>query len=415
MKERKGGIKMIICSDAGHGGYDPGAMGGGFAEKWGALKLDTSFSKDMSRYVKVIRTRTNDTFIPLRERSKIANNNNVKVFVSHHLNSFNTKAEGVEVLYMSNEGKKLAQNILDELWKTGLFRKNRGLKHRTDLSVLKYTKMPAVIIEYGFVDNDAERARIYPNFDKLGIAAAKGVRKYLGISETNNTKPEISKPSNSGHSIISNPRGTVKQMQEWARSKKATELFINLAPTFYSESVKKGIDPLIVYAQSAKETGYMKFGGVLDASFKNPCGLKTKNGGGDYSPSAHKRFNTWEEGIEAQVDHLALYAGQKGFPKFNSPDPRHFPYLLGTAKTVEELGGKWAPSKQYGIDIVKMINDIKSIKVNDTAPEVDDKDQPSNWAKEAWDFVENKGWMSGNPRGELTRQELAMVLFRIYG
>ncbi|WP_100065573.1 cell wall-binding repeat-containing protein [Miniphocaeibacter massiliensis] len=188
--------------------------------------------------------------------------------------------------------------------------------------------------------------------------------------------------------IVGKPSTTVAQMKLWAKGKNANQTFINLAQTFYDISVERGIDPAVVYTQSAKETGYMKFGGVLDASYYNPCGMKNSAGGGDYDGEAHKRFKSWKDGITAQVDHLALYAGHTGYPKFSqdvyehyiatnnsygakalldykkngtTTDPRHFPYLMDKkVTTVESLGKNWAPSETYGHDIVKMMKELYS-------------------------------------------------------
>lgn len=99
---------------------------------------------------------------------------------------------------------------------------------------------------------------------------------------------------------------------------------------------------------------------LLDESFHNPCGLKNNSGGGDYDKNAHKVFSSWDEGIQAHVDHLALYAGAPGYPKSSTPDPRHFASLKGIASTVETLGGKWTGSATYGTDIVKMMNELKA-------------------------------------------------------
>lgn len=158
-----------------------------------------------------------------------------------------------------------------------------------------------------------------------------------------------------GQAIIGPPTTTVAEMRSWAKSKGAHEEFIKQAQTFYDVSVRYGIDPAVTYAQSAKETNYFKFTGVLTIDFKNPCGMKTSSGGGDYDKTAHQKFSSWEEGITAQVHHLALYAGHKDFPKSDSPDPRHFPFIYNTVACVEELGGKWAPSKTYGSEIVNMM------------------------------------------------------------
>lgn len=167
-----------------------------------------------------------------------------------------------------------------------------------------------------------------------------------------------------GTPIIATSRATAEQAKAWAASKGATDTFVSLADIVWSIAPKAGVDPTVVYCQSAKETGFGKFGGVLDESFKNPCGLKKRDGGSDTDKEAHQRFETWEDGIQAQVDHLALYAGATGYPKANTPDPRHFSVIYGKAKTVEALGGNWAGSPNYGKDIVKYMNQVIATQVN---------------------------------------------------
>lgn len=405
---------ILIGSDAGHGGTDPGALGEGVREKDQTLKFDSIFSREMEKdkNIKVLRTRTNDVYVSLKDRAKKYNDAGVNYLISHHMNAFNKKASGIEVLYTSEEGKKMAEFILQELLKTKVFKNNRGVKRRPGLYMLKATKPVSVIIEYGFIDNKQEKDLVISNLDRLARASALGVKKYLKTkysfidAPTSNTevkpKPETKPDKNQEEDmmIIGKPTCDIQQMRKWAESKKANQLFIDLADTFYEVSVSKGIDPAVTYAQSAKETGYMKFGGVLDASFKNPCGLKITQGGGDKDKNAHKRFNTWKEGIQAQVDHLALYAGQVGYPDPNSPDPRHFPYLHGKAKTVKDLGGKWAPSKEYGISVEKMAKEIATM-------------EKGRWSDIQWSYVEDKKYMTGRPKDCVTREELATVVYRI--
>ena len=170
----------------------------------------------------------------------------------------------------------------------------------------------------------------------------------------------IAEEINSSTPILEKSTTTVHQMKLWARSRNANQLFIDLAPLYYSVSVKSGVDPAVTYTQSAKETNPLRFGGVLDASYFNPCGLKTTQGGGDKEPSAHTKFKSWEEGITARVDHLALYAGANGYPKENTPDPRHFPAIYGKAPMVEDLGARWAPSKDYGVEVVLLMKELHS-------------------------------------------------------
>lgn len=165
--------------------------------------------------------------------------------------------------------------------------------------------------------------------------------------------------------ILSKTKATIEQAKQWAKQRNATELFISLASTYYSLCEKMGVNFSVAYSQFAKETGYGKFGGVLDETYCNPCGLKNHKGGGDKDKNAHCKFTSWEEGIQAHLEHLCLYAGQTNYPLNNPKDSRHFKYLLGTCTKVEDLGGKWCPNKNYGIEILKMVDSLENTKVVD--------------------------------------------------
>lgn len=167
--------------------------------------------------------------------------------------------------------------------------------------------------------------------------------------------------ANQSTNILAAPSATVEQAKNWAKRRGATGVFISLADIYWRIAPQAGVDPTVAYVQSAKETNFGKFTGVLDEGFHNPCGMKNSSGGGDYDKNAHRVFSSWDEGVQAHVDHLALYAGAPGYPKQSTPDPRHFPYLKGRAATVEALGGKWTGSSSYGTDIIKMMNELKSI------------------------------------------------------
>ena len=155
--------------------------------------------------------------------------------------------------------------------------------------------------------------------------------------------------------IIGKPPVTYKSAQEWAIKKGAAQQFVNLAEIYWL--VCGEVNPVVAYAQAAVETGYGKFGGVIDESYYNPCGLKTTKGGDDKDPAAHNKFCCWHAGVLAHIDHLALYAGAYGYPRTNSSDPRHFSYLFGTVKTVEGLSGKWSTAASGEI-IKRLIGEI---------------------------------------------------------
>ena len=178
--------------------------------------------------------------------------------------------------------------------------------------------------------------------------------------------------------IVSEVDTSLETIEAWARSKNATETFVELAKLYkqYSKS-RGGVNWVLAYVQAAKETGYGKFGGVLNESYHNPCGLKNPSGGDDKDENAHKKFDNWEQGVIAHLDHLALYAAADGYPKTTyvdswknealasneTYDPRHTGWfgttsgILGKAKDVLSLTGSWASDPDYGIELFRLYCD----------------------------------------------------------
>ena len=177
--------------------------------------------------------------------------------------------------------------------------------------------------------------------------------------------------------ILSDTNITISDAKKWAKKYNATENFLNLADLYWNYSKSNGgVNPALAYVQAAHETGFGKFTGVLDESYRNPCGLKNTNAGigDDLIKQAHKKFDNWTHGVLAHLDHLALYAGSKGYPKSNieqsykqeilnsksTYDPRHFQSLYGSSKTVLDLSGKWA-NGNYGEKLVVFYNELINI------------------------------------------------------
>lgn len=155
--------------------------------------------------------------------------------------------------------------------------------------------------------------------------------------------PQPSEPAPTGYSLTGLPQATVRQMQEWARSKGATTTFVTLAPIFYREATALSVRPEFVYALSAHETAFGRFGGVIDESFHNWGGLKTPSGGGNFDPDAHARFPDDVVGVRAVVQHVALYAGVD-VPVREIVDPRWNRSILGAAPTLPSNGWQWSSS-----------------------------------------------------------------------
>lgn len=150
--------------------------------------------------------------------------------------------------------------------------------------------------------------------------------------------------------IINKPSATLDQINYWSKGKPV--LFRQAIPIAYRLSLQYGIDPVLVIAQIALETGYCRFGGKVSPSHHNTCGLKTKDG-----KSFHK-FDSWEQGIEAHIQHLALYANAPKLKNKIIVDPRHFDSLRGTAKTVNDLSMKWATNSDYGKKLNSLCDEI---------------------------------------------------------
>lgn len=163
----------LIVIDAGHGGKDSGAVSiTGRKEKDFNLILSKKFNAELKKLgYNTIMTRDDDTFIDLYERPRIANENYADLFISIHANSTgsnNSAINGVEMLYAPRgtsqvkEGDQypFAKLMLDEVVKaTGAH--NRGVVQRPRLVVLRETKMPAVLVEAGFLSNAKEEKLLF--------------------------------------------------------------------------------------------------------------------------------------------------------------------------------------------------------------------------------------------------------------
>jgi N-acetylmuramoyl-L-alanine amidase len=96
------GISRVVI-DAGHGGHDPGAHGNGVVESELVLDVAQRLARLVEKTgIEVVMTRDSDVFIPLEERTAIANREGADLFLSIHANaSRNTKARGVETYFLN--------------------------------------------------------------------------------------------------------------------------------------------------------------------------------------------------------------------------------------------------------------------------------------------------------------------------
>jgi len=240
------GLKINrIVIDAGHGGHDTGTVGAhGLMEKDLCLDVALRLGKMIQERLpgaEVVYTRSDDTFIPLEERTAIANQAKADLFISIHANSSHDHdARGVETYYLNfatsqdamevaarenaladtglhdlqnmiqkiarnekiEESKELAGDIQDSLTKrlqqVNNSEKNRGVK-KAPFVVLIGANMPSVLAEISFLSNSNDEKMLKKADQRQRIAEGlyKGVTSYLDNLNSlsyNLQKPMPSRP-----------------------------------------------------------------------------------------------------------------------------------------------------------------------------------------------------------------------------
>ena len=250
---------FTVVIDAGHGGKDPGNRGNGFYEKKIALSiaLKTGALLKKQKGIKVVYTRSSDTFIPLSKRADIANKAKADLFVSIHCDAHTSNAFGAgtfvlglhrnkdnfrisqkenSVIFLEDDYEQRydgfdpnnpesvislvlmqedylnqsieAANFIQQSFVNNLKRKNRTVKQAGFL-VLRNTYMPSVLVETGFLTNKREGSYLNSRKgqDEMSRAIAKAVLGYkssldgtlftgeIREDEVVSTKPVESKPS----------------------------------------------------------------------------------------------------------------------------------------------------------------------------------------------------------------------------
>ena len=172
--------KDTIVIDPGHGGKDPGAVYAGHKEKDIVLPIALYLGGFLSNMANCVYTRTADIYVPLRDRVFIANNVKTDAFISIHLNAslkHNARGEEIWIYPGSIKSARLADSIatfIDEIV-PGKF---RGIKEGK-FYVLRKTKMPAVLIEVGFIDNPITPLHSYHTQIRVAFVIAAGIKRYL--------------------------------------------------------------------------------------------------------------------------------------------------------------------------------------------------------------------------------------------
>lgn len=131
--------------------------------------------------VEVYYTRTTDVYETPLQKAQEANLTGADYFVSIHRNSspIPNQYTGIESLVYSpyGEAARLAANINEQLENVGYA--NQGVNQRQNLIVLRRTQMPAVLVEVGFINTDADNMMFDNTFDETAEAIAQGILQTL--------------------------------------------------------------------------------------------------------------------------------------------------------------------------------------------------------------------------------------------
>lgn len=176
-----------VVIDAGHGGIDKGANTGKIYEKDLTLKIANYASEELKfAGYKVIMTRDNDKLLSLKEIGDITNAASADVFVSVHINENKSNVfKGMTSYYydpngfQKNERIKFAQIMQDNLIKSDDW-EDRGIL-RQNLAVLRYSQIPCVLLECGFLSNTEDKDKLTKDevLKNIGINIEKGITSYL--------------------------------------------------------------------------------------------------------------------------------------------------------------------------------------------------------------------------------------------
>ncbi|TVY02349.1 N-acetylmuramoyl-L-alanine amidase [Cohnella terricola] len=176
---------FTVVLDAGHGGSDPGAISLSKRPEKDfnlsvVLKVQALLSGD--ERIKLVLTRSDDSFPTLISRSQLANSINADLFVSVHANSYTAATNGTETYYTRPESKAFA-DLMHSLFIQATGLKDNGVRQKS-LSVTRETTMPAILLEAGYLSNKIDEPKLWTNEfqDRVAQAIAKGIKMQLKLS-----------------------------------------------------------------------------------------------------------------------------------------------------------------------------------------------------------------------------------------
>ena len=179
--------RHTVVIDPGHGGEDPGAIGvGDVCEKQVTIAIaQMVYLKALEHSkLRVVLSRRNDEYVSPAERVLAANRIDADVYVSIHANAFSSASvSGIETLVYESKGRKSASYRLAEILQQHLVAqtgaKDRGV--RLAPLFIRQAKMPAALVEVGFLTNrlEAKQLQSLPYQSRIADAILDAILRFL--------------------------------------------------------------------------------------------------------------------------------------------------------------------------------------------------------------------------------------------
>jgi N-acetylmuramoyl-L-alanine amidase len=178
--------EILVVVDAGHGGHDPGAEVSAVREKDLNLTLALLVARKAQgiRGLRVVLTRSTDTYVDLVERVKMAEALGAALYLSIHANYHrDPKVCGIETWVDTNAGQE-SQRLAECVQRavvSAVGGADRGVRRQT--LYLRHTSLPAALVEVGFLSCPSERKKLLdPAYqERIAEGILQGIREFLGI------------------------------------------------------------------------------------------------------------------------------------------------------------------------------------------------------------------------------------------
>ena len=183
---------------------------------------------------------------------------------------------------------------------------------------------------------------------ELVIVLAFALFSFNSCSTLPKNKKQPKEPRQLSRRLMDQGQLTAEELAAYFLSRNSEEdpeHILQFAQYYIDEASLEGINSDVAFAQMCLETGFLRFGGLVQPEFHNYCGLGAMD-----AEHPGEVFETEELGVRAHIQHLQAYA-TKEETQLNGEliDPRYnWVHKTKYIETIYELAGNWATDPQYG-------------------------------------------------------------------